>query len=168
MVAKFTQICRHTEYVDNLDMILEEYASLGDLWYFRECFKQNFVNAISGGLTQPMRSMVYLRLLAEFAVRPNVYVSLLWWVVMIFQHGFGKVREEHENRGKACVLLARNFLERIAVTINNGLVIMANHFAKFEEQLSDQNIAYTVLKDAPTWKPAKDFVAPETPGAEST
>jgi hypothetical protein len=58
-------------------------------------------------------------------------------------------------------------LERIALTINNGLVITANQFATFEDQLSDANIAYTALKDLPTFKPAKDFVAPEVPGAES-
>lgn len=65
------------------------------------------------------------------------------------------------------MLLARHFLERIALTINNGLVITANQFSKLDEQLSDASVAYTALKDSATWKPPKDFVAPETPGAES-
>lgn len=77
MVAKFSLICWHSQYLDNQEGLMQEYCSLGDLWYFRECFKQNFVNAISGGPTQPMRSMVYLRLLAEFAVQPNVWVRKL-------------------------------------------------------------------------------------------
>ncbi len=150
LVSKFTQLCRHSEYVDNLDGVMEEYASLGDFWYSRESFKQLFVNAIAGGPTQPQRCMVYLRLLAEFAVRPNLHV-----------------REEQENRGRACVLLGRHFLERIALCINNGLVITANQFAKFDEQLNEMNAAYGAIKDLPSFKPAKDFVPPEVPGAES-
>ena len=149
-MARFTQICRHSEYVDNLNAVLEEYVSLGDFWYSRECFKQMFVSAISGGTSQPARCMVYMRLLADFAVRPNPFC-----------------RDEHENRGKACVLLARHFLERIALCINNGLVLTANQFAKFDGQLDEVNAGYSALKDLPTFKPAKDFVPPETPGAES-
>jgi hypothetical protein len=38
MVAKFTQVCRHTEYVDNQEGLLEEYASLGDLWFVHLLF----------------------------------------------------------------------------------------------------------------------------------
>jgi hypothetical protein len=78
------------------------------------------------------------------------------------------VREEHETRGRACVLLARHFLERIALCINNGLVITANQFAKFDDQLNEMNAAYSALKDLPSFKPGKDFVPPETPGAESS
>jgi NCK-associated protein 1 len=150
MLAKFITICKHSEYVDSLEVVLDRHVTLGDFWYSRECFKQLFVNAIAGGPTQPMRCMVYLRLLAEFAVRPNPYCL-----------------EEHVNRGKACVILAKHFLERIALCINNGLVVTANQFAKFEDQVNEMNAAYHVLKNHPSFKPAKDFVPPAAPGSES-
>lgn len=64
-------------------------------------------------------------------------------------------------------MLARNFLERIALCINNGLVTMAHQFAQYEEQLTEVNAAYPLLKEWPLWKPAKDFVPPTLPGSES-
>ncbi len=75
--------------------------------------------------------------------------------------------DEHQARGKSCVVLGRNFLERIALCINNGLVTIAHQFSQYEEQLTEVNAAYSVLKDWPMWKPAKDFVPPNAPGSES-
>lgn len=71
LLQRFATVQRHSEYVDRLAQLLDRHVALDDLWHFREALKQGFVNATAGGPTQPMRCMVYLRLLAAFANRPN-------------------------------------------------------------------------------------------------
>ncbi len=86
-LQKFCTIVRHSLYVDCIDRVFDDSVALDDLWYFREGFKQAFLSSTAGGTTQPMRCMVYLRLLSEFANRPNEYetsVVFFWCMRLVF------------------------------------------------------------------------------------
>lgn len=55
-----------TRFVDEIDILVEKYASLKTLWYWKEPLFECFSRSIKDGPNQPLHATTFLRLCASF------------------------------------------------------------------------------------------------------
>lgn len=52
--------------MDDIDGLLDEYASLNELWYWKDSVLDAYTASIKDGPNQPLHAMAFLKLLSEF------------------------------------------------------------------------------------------------------
>lgn len=56
-----------------MDALLDQHASLKQLWYFKDIFVESFSRSIKDGPNQPLHCLTYLNLLSEFTNNSTQY-----------------------------------------------------------------------------------------------
>lgn len=151
VITKYLTAVRHTWFVDSIDELLDEHASLRELWYYKDHFANLFdtcLNDASSGYQLHIISL--FRLLSTFP-----------------SNSLGLTSTDLDNVGRECVQIARKWFG----SIHSKTVSLANEIAKsyiiFHNQMSPVNAAYPVLQKTPNFKFDKNFTIPSAPGTES-
>jgi len=142
---------QHAEFVSMLPQLVEECASLTELWYYREHVREAFELHVRG--EQPggiVSAGVYLQLLSEFPL-----VATRFWP------------EERDIAGPECVRLANDFLEKCSGISRELLVAIVTRRQAADRQLRERNAFELHQTHKKDWKPPKDYVPPAIPGGES-
>jgi len=150
VVDRLNLIANHTRYVDDIDRLLDQYASLRELWYYRDSFYETFSRAIKDGPNQPLHAMSFLKVISSFPSNAS------------FWNGEEQA-EIGQQAWKDAEKLYQEVCERIIALINE----VAKNYLGFEAGLAEINAAYPLLQKRKDYKPPKDFVPPAIPGSES-
>lgn len=59
--------------MDDIDNLLDQYASLKGVWYWNQPLLEAFSASIKDGPNQPLHAMTFFRLLAEFPSNATMY-----------------------------------------------------------------------------------------------
>jgi len=157
--AKFSQvlvtmhaIARHAEYVYALDFVLDGNSSLLNLWYYNDVVREAYEAHLSGERLQvgSPYCATYLLLLMDFPRTTNEY-----WP------------EEREYIGKKCVEEAEKYCENIAQRVREQMKVILSYGQAHVKQLGALHALSVYQCSLPSFKPPKDFVPPQKPGAES-
>jgi len=150
VVNRFQLVIHHTRFVDEIEVILDNYASLKGLYYWKDLVYEAFDRSIKDGPNQPLHALSFVNLISEWPSNISVYNA-----------------EDREEIGRECVSLGEKYLNDISNMIAALLNEIAKHYILFDSQLADVNAAYPLLQKRKDYRPPKDFVPPETPGLES-
>lgn len=151
LVNRGRLIYLHSRNVDMVEDQIDEFASLKQLWYFKDLFMEAFDKAVSEGPANPSYAMGFLQLLAEFPENVTPYYP----------------EEKERVIGPECVKLAQSMLERITSAITNIIMEISNNYLAYNDQLKHDNAAYKLLTLQKDYKFDKNFVPPVTAGDES-
>ncbi len=149
-LKKFALIARHSRYVDQLEELLQEAASLRQLWYWRDSLVQAFDKCLESAALQPQYALAFVRVLAQCPDNGGVYTP-----------------EERELIGPECVNIAKGCLDKLAHRVCTLLSEVARTYVLFEAQLHVEHAAYPWLMRMKDFKPDKTQPAPVPPGSES-
>lgn len=149
-VDRFNLVVQHTRFVDDIDALLMEYASLNELWYWRDLFLESFTTSFREGPVQPLFIMAYLQLLSEFP-----------------SNATENIPGEREEIGTQCVHYAETMLGEIVQHVEQLLKRFVKYQSYLDAQLAEINAALIMQTKRKDFKPPKDFVNPVVPGSES-
>lgn len=152
-----------SRFVDEIDSLVDKYASLKHLWYWRDGLFECFSRAIKDGPNQPLHAATFLRLCAQFPdnITPfNVeeVVDELLKCTDPFQR---------DEIGTQVVEKGEKLVDEITSRISALLNEVAKQYIAFDNQLAEVNAAYPLLLKRKEYRPPKDFVPPSIPGIES-
>lgn len=150
VVERMNLVINHSKYVDSIDELLEEFASLASLYYFREPLYETFNRIIKDGPNQPLHITAFLRMLSEFPLNANEFNP-----------------NERVDIGKTCIQDAEKLLGELSNRIGALINEIVKNYISFEGQTKEINASYNHLIKKADWKKPKDFVPPVVPGSES-
>jgi len=149
-VDRLNLIAQHSRFVDEIDSLMDQYASLKQLWYFKETLFEIFTRSIKDGPNQPLHCVTFLNLLAEFPSNSTIYNP-----------------EERTEIGQQVVSNAEKYIDEITGRVIALLNEVVKQHIVFDSGLAEVNAAYPLLMKRKDYKLPKDFVPPSQPGTES-
>ena len=147
---RFNLIIHHTRFVDEIDDLLDKYANLKQLYYYKDLFYDIFDRAIKDGPNQPLHALSFIKLVADFPTNITQYNT-----------------DDRDIIGNDSVQLADKLVNDITARIAALINEIAKQNIIFDNQVADVNAAYPLLLKKKDYRPPKDFQNPEIPGTES-
>jgi NCK-associated protein 1 len=150
LVHRGRLIVLHSKNVDMIEELIDQYASLKTLWYYRDHLLQAFEKSILEGPSNPLHVMSFLHLFGEFPENATPFLP-----------------QEKQEIGPYCVKLAEDLLNKVIHRIASVLFELGKYNLNFHNQLNHANAAHPLLQRIKDYKFDKNYVPPTTPGAES-